>query len=459
MKDAIDFKNTDIAKLFRRFLIPTVLGMVFSAVFIITDGIFVGKGIGSDALAAVNIVAPLYMLSTGLGLMFGMGGSVVAAIHLSRGKTKVANINITQAIVVPAFFMILTTGLTISFRKEIVLLLGTPYELVEMAEAYLHYFAYFFTFNMLFNVLMFVVRVDGSPNIAMTCNIIAALINIGLDYLFIFVFGWGLEGAAVATGIGITVSVFLLGSYLLFYSRTIHLVKIKFSRNSLLLTLRNTGYMAKIGFPALLGDLAISCMMLTGNYVFIRYIGTDGVAAFSIVCYFFPIIFMVYNGIIQSAQPIISFNYGCGDTVRVKKAAVLALKTAIACGIVFFTTNGIFNHQIIALFISPATPTYAVAAAGIPYFAAGYIFFGINIVAIGYFQSIEQAKLATFLTVLRGMLLMAACFLLLPPLLGTKGIWLAVPLAEFLEMILIGFLFFRRRKATFTPGKITVKTK
>ena len=100
MKDSIDFGSMDIPKLFRKLLIPTVLGMVFSAVFVITDGIFVGRGIGSDALAAVNITAPLFLISTGVGLMFGVGASVVASIHLSQGKVKVARINVTQAVVV-----------------------------------------------------------------------------------------------------------------------------------------------------------------------------------------------------------------------------------------------------------------------------------------------------------------------------------------------------------------------
>ena len=87
-RDSIDLKNTDIAALFRKLLLPTALGMIFSALFVITDGIFVGKGIGSDALAAVNIVAPLWLFSTGIGLMFGVGASVVASIHLSHGKVK-----------------------------------------------------------------------------------------------------------------------------------------------------------------------------------------------------------------------------------------------------------------------------------------------------------------------------------------------------------------------------------
>lgn len=103
MKDSIDFGSMEIPKLFRKLLIPTVLGMVFSAVFVITDGIFVGQGIGSDALAAVNITAPLFLISTGIGLMFGVGASVVASIHLSQGKLKTARINVTQAVVISSF--------------------------------------------------------------------------------------------------------------------------------------------------------------------------------------------------------------------------------------------------------------------------------------------------------------------------------------------------------------------
>ena len=105
MKDSIDFGSMEIPKLFRKLLIPTVLGMVFSAVFVITDGIFVGQGIGSDALAAVNITAPLFLISTGIGLMFGVGASVVASIHLSQGKLKAARINVTQAVVVSSLFL------------------------------------------------------------------------------------------------------------------------------------------------------------------------------------------------------------------------------------------------------------------------------------------------------------------------------------------------------------------
>lgn len=118
MKDSIDFGSMEIPKLFRKLLIPTVLGMVFSAVFVITDGIFVGQGIGSDALAAVNITAPLFLISTGIGLMFGVGASVVASIHLSQGKLKTARINVTQAVVVSSLFLAVLWGVVCLFAHK-----------------------------------------------------------------------------------------------------------------------------------------------------------------------------------------------------------------------------------------------------------------------------------------------------------------------------------------------------
>lgn len=155
MRDSIDFKNTDIKTLFRKLLLPTVLGMIFSALFIITDGIFVGKGIGSDALAAVNIVSPLWLFSTGVGLMFGVGASVVASIHLSHGKVKVARINITQSVVISSLLLMCTSTLFCSFAPQVVKLLGGSERLTPLAVEYMLWFVPFSLFTALLNSGMF----------------------------------------------------------------------------------------------------------------------------------------------------------------------------------------------------------------------------------------------------------------------------------------------------------------
>ena len=446
-RDSIDFKSTDVGKLFRRFLFPTVMGMVFSAVFVITDGIFVGRGIGSDALASVNIVAPLFTLGTGLGLMFGMGGSVVASINLAQGKRRVAEINITQSLVVPALLIALVSALLIHCHKPLLALLGTPAELMVPAREYLVWFTLFLAPLAIFNILMFIVRLDGAPGFAMVCNIVAACLNIVLDYLFIFVFEWGLQGAAIATGIGYIVGSGMMLHYMFRRSRTLRFVGLKMSGKSMWLTARNLGYMTYLGFPALLSELAISCLMIVGNYTFIRYVGKDGVAAYSIACYIFPIIFMVYNGIIQSAQPIISYNYGAGLMRRGREAFRMAFMTAMLSGLAVFGFTWLCSPWIVGLFLTPDAPAYPIAVQGLPWFAAGYPFFGINVATIGYYQSIERGKLATGLTILRGIVLMTLCFIVLQKFLGVTGIWLAVPAAEFLETLLLMVLLRNRHFA------------
>lgn len=447
MKDSIDFGSMEISKLFRKLLIPTVLGMVFSAVFVITDGIFVGKGIGSDALAAVNITAPLFLISTGIGLMFGVGASVVASIHLSQGKQKSARINVTQAVVVSSLFLALLWGVVCMFAPQVARLLGSSEHLLPLAVEYMHWFLPFLVFSALLSSGMFFVRLDGSPNYAMWCNAIPAVINIVLDYVFIFIFGWEMMGAALATSLGYVVGAAMIIIYLSRKKNVIHFCRVKLSRKSMQLTWRNVKYMCRLGASTFLCEGAIACMMFAGNYVFISYLGEDGVAAFSIACYFFPIIFMVYNAIGQSAQPILSYNFGAGDEARVRSAFRLALATAVICGLVFFALTAIFNHQIVAMFIDRSYPAYDIAVSGLPLFASGFVFFAVNIVSIGYFQSVERARPAMVVTVLRGFVFMVICLLGLPLLFKVPGIWLAVPLAEVLTFLVITIIYWRKHQS------------
>lgn len=447
MKDSIDFGSMDIPKLFRKLLIPTVLGMIFSAIFIITDGIFVGKGIGSDALAAVNITAPLFLINTGVALMFGIGASVVASIHLSQGKVKVARINITQAVVVSSLLLIAYAAVILCNVEKIALLLGSSPRLLPLATEYMHWFVPFLVFSALLSSGMFFVRLDGSPNYAMVCNIIPALLNIGLDYLFIFVFKWGMFGAALATSLGYIVGALMILIYLMQPHRVLHLCKVKLSSKSLRLTLRNTGYMCKLGLSSFLCEAAIATMMFTGNYVFIHYLGEDGVAAYSIACDFFPIIFMVYNAIAQSAQPILSYNFGAGNPERVRAAFLLALLTAISCGVVVFAVTTLFSAQITSWFIDSSYPAHDLAVKGLPLFASGFVCFGINIVSIGYFQSVERDRPAMAITLLRGFILILFCFWLMPILWGVPGIWLAVPVSELLTFLFVITIYCRRKRS------------
>ena len=135
------------------------------------------------------------------------------------------------------------------------------------------------------------------------------------------------------------------------------------------------------------------------------------------------------------------------ESLRVRRAYLLALKTAIGCGVCFALVTIFCSREIVAMFIDRSYPAYEIAAKGLPLYATGFVFFAINIVSIGYFQSVERAKYATFITLLRGFILLTACFFGLPLLLGNPGIWLATPLAELLTTLLIGIIYcFSKKK-------------
>lgn len=445
--DNIDFKETNIAELFFRMFIPTLLGMVFATSLVVCDGIFVGKGVGSDALAAINITMPLFMTVTGIGLMFGIGASVVASIHLSKSRVEDANCCLTQSLTVSAFFAALLSVLIMGFEEQVTIFLGGSDKLLPLVLEYIHVFIPFVFLQIFLIAGQFIIRLDGSPNYAMICNVVPAIINIILDYIFIFIFRWGLSGAAWASVIGMIAGVVLFLLYMFNYSKILHFNLSGFSFRNLLNTIQNITTTAKIGFSALLSDLAMSSMFLTGNNVFIRTLGEDGVAAFSVVCYLFPLVFMVVSAIVQSAQPIISFNYGNGEYGRIFNTLHLSLVVACIFSVGVSISFMFFSPQIVSLFLVKTSKAHEIAVYGMPYFAAGFIFFALNMVLIGYYQSIKYPGTATVFTILRGFLLMVTCFLLLPILFGAKGIWTAVPLSELITFLAILLFYIGTRES------------
>lgn len=316
-RDAIDFGSDSIPGLFRKIFIPTLIVMACMAVMTTIDGVFVGHGVGSDALAAVNIFAPFWMIMTGLGMLFGIGCSVVSSVHLSQGNEKAARINMTQTLI---FGVLVTVALTIlvqSHSTKSACLLGSSDRLLPYVLDYQKWLSYAFCALFLQSVGLLIIRLDGSPKYASAAAAIPSIVNVVLDYVFLFILDKGLEGVAVATSIGCWTGGLMVLFYILFLSKTMRLYPLKMSWKSLSLSLRNLWYQFRLGLSAFLGEISISMLIFVGNYVFMKYLGEDGVAAFSIACYIMPFIFMTGNAISQSAQPIISFNHGAGNRNRV----------------------------------------------------------------------------------------------------------------------------------------------
>ena len=445
-RDNIDFGNTNIPKLFRSVFIPTLLGMLFNMAFIITDGIFVGHGIGAYGLATINLIAPIMMLINGIGMMFGIGVSVVAAIHLGKENVKAARINVTQSFIAATCVGIILAIILYAFPNIVLRIVGTSDQLYFSTREYYLWFLPTCLLLLIQTLGMFVIRLDGSPTFAMISNIVPALGNIFFDYLFIFPCKLGLKGAALATDLGQVMGVLLILFYMLFRTRKLKLYRLKSTLTSLRLSLRNVSYMTQVGLSGLIGELAMAAIMMTGNILFGKYLGDNGIAAYSIACYLLPLIFMTYSAIAQSAQPIISFNFGAEKSQRVKQTFRYSLVIAIIIGTIVTLAFAFLPNPIVKIFINEGSSPFSIATNGLPYFSIGIIFMGINLCTIGYLQSINQSKSATILTLLRGFCFTIASFILLPRFMGTVGLWLAVPLAEILTAITIIFWSFAASK-------------
>lgn len=446
-RDAIDLGKVHIPTLFRIYLVPTLLGMLSLCAVTATDGIFVGRGCGSDALAAVNICISPTMVMMGIGLMLGVGASVVSSVHLANNNVKVARLNITQSLFVATIIVCVFLALTLTSVSATGRVLGSSENLLPLVRDYMPWIFATCLFQVWCAIGLFVVRLDGSPRYAMWCNVLPGLLNVILDYVFIFPLGMGVKGAALATFLSCMVGGGMVMAYLVGFATTLKLIKIKISRKSLMLTIRNIGYQCRIGISALLGEATMGVLMLMGNLMFMRYMGDNGVGAFSIACYYCPFVFMIGNAIAQSAQPIISYNYGLDERIRVVATERLAIITAIACGAVVTLAFNLFPDMMVGLFLDRHTEAAEIAVSGFPLYSIAFIFFIFNLTAIGYFQSVEKVLPSIVFALLRGVLFLIPSFIVLPAIFGNNGIWLSLAASEILTSVsIIGYYFFKRRK-------------
>lgn len=436
-RKGLDFGGGNIPKLFRVLFFPTLTAMVFDALFVIVDGIFIGHGVGASGIAAISIISPLFSIVSGIGLMFGIGASVLASISLAEKQIDQANVTITQAFTVGTLLMLVIATGCYFFAGDVVGFLGCSDTLHSYCIGYLLWLLPGIVFLMFQYIGMMLIRLDGSPKYAMFCNVIPGVVNVVLDWVFIFPLDMGVKGAARATSISCMLGGAMAVFYFLRLSQVLNFARLKLTLAQVVEAVRHAVNIIKIGFATLLTELAMSVMLFTANHMFIRTLGDNGVAAFSIACYLFPFLFSVNNSVSEAIQPIISFNYGRGDMGRVGKALRTALTAALICGTLEVATIAGGARYLVMMFLEPGTEAFDIACAGLPKFALCGIFFAMNIVFIGYFQSMKKATKATCYTMLRGMIFVVPCLLFLPDVLGVSGLWLAIPVSEMMTLAVI----------------------
>lgn len=429
--------NKPVSKVFFHFFVPAVFGMMLMSVNMLLDGIFVGRGVGELGLAGVNLAAPIFTVILSISLWIGIGGATNFSNAVGEGDIKKARSYFTLSI---AIFIGLTGVISVVGYlnlNTIALWLGANQELLAPTKEYLGIlFAMGWVLG-LQQVLSIFIRNDGRPMLGMVSLAITSVINIILNYIFIFQLGLGVFGAGLATVLAGVVGVTAFIPH--FFKKQVVLSTLGWAWSR-----KMAKRVITIGFPSLLAESGAFVLVVGYNLTIVSALGTEGVTAFSVINYLHGFMFLAFFGIETAMQPMISYYHGAKKRAEMYKTIILAEKTAIGLGVFLFVVGYIFAPWLVRLFGVTDEAIINLAVEGIRLFFVGYLFIGISFVYMTYFQSVGFVKSATVLIVGRSYILFLFYLFVLPQVFGTTGIWLSMPIAE-LTMALLIVVFVRRR--------------
>lgn len=425
-----------------KFSLPTIISMVFMSIYSSVDGVFVARLVGTDALSAVNIVMPLIMIIIAIGFMLGTGGNALVARVMGEGKEQRARQNFTLLVITAFVISALVSLLGSIFTEPLLRLLGANDDIYALCFAYASPLFIFLPFALLGILFQQFFITEGRPNLAMFVSVLGGIANIGLDYLLISVMDMNVRGAAIATGIGYSIPA-LVGVFYFAFSRKrgLYFVRPKFDMKVIIKASTN-------GMSEMISILASSVTMLVMNNMLIRLSGPDGVAAISIILTAQGILTSVYMGYASGIAPIISYNYGKQDTVRLKKIYSISLIIILAISIASVVAGFILTKPLVAIFTDQGTAVYAMAVQGFRISCLGFLFMGFNGFSSAMFTALNNGKVSGILSFFRTLVFMLLTTLTLPLLFGITGIWVAIPVAELLA-IFMTIYYFKKMKPVY----------
>lgn len=424
-----------IGKLLLKFSIPAIVGMLVNALYNIVDRIYIGR-LEPLAMTGIGISLPMMTLIMGFGMLVGIGGGARISIRLGQKRQDLAEKILGNAFTLLFIIMIAVTAVGLIFKTQLLYFFGASEATIGYANDYITIILMGTLFQGLGFGLNNIIRSEGSPKIAMYTMLIGALINIILDPIFIFTFGLGIKGAAIATVISQFVSAVWVISHFLKGKSKIH-----FHTKNLRLEKDIVLSILSIGVSPFSMQVAASIVTIVSNNALKSHGGDLAISAMTAINAIALFFLMPIFGINQGAQPILGYNYGAKEYGRVKKALALAIGAATSICLLAFVLTQFFTVSMIKLFNSDPE-LIAVAQNGMRIFLSMIPFIGFQIISANYFQATGQAPKAMFLSLLRQVILLIPLLMILPNVfnLGLNGVWLAGPIADFTASV-VTFIF------------------
>lgn len=425
----IDLLKDDLRKIFLRYLVPGVLSSIAVSLYVFVDTMFVGVGVGRDGLTALNIAVPLFTVFASVILCIGIGGSNILSMEREKGQGSGSNKIFTSAVLFAFIVGIIISILGVVFVDSIGKFLGITPEIQPLFREYFTILVGFTWAFLLSGVLGCFIRNDKNPKIVMMATILANLVNVVFDYIFIFKFNWGMRGAVIATVMSPIVNLCVLLTHFKTKGNTLELVGLGIDFKIIKKVLGN-------GFGTFILEFCRGISIFLFNKVLVTIGGNIYVAAYGIILNVSYVIVCIFSGVAQCIQPIVSSNFGADKFSRCKKTFIYGFITSVIFSLVSYVLIFIFSKNISSIFTKSGDfDLINITSNGMRLYFIGCIFMSFNIVTIYFFQSINQSLKSMIISLCSTIVFIVLGFLILVPKLNVTGVWLVFPFAE-----ILGFL-------------------
>lgn len=433
------YEKTVTLKNILKFAVPTIAMTVFMSFYTMVDGLFVSNLIGTNALSAINLTAPIIQLVTAISTMLATGGSAVIMKKMGQQKAEEAKEDFTFLILVNVIVGIAMCAVGYLATDHIFAGMNLSADVEEYCVEYLSRYLIFTVPILLMNNFTLYMIASEKANLSLVCSVTGGVLNMVFDYVFIAGFDMGISGAAIATGLGYSVTA-VVGLFV-------------FSRKKSLLHFKKPVFRFKVltnaatnGCSEMATALVTGIITMMFNWTMLHYVGEDGVAAVTIIMYVLMFASSLYTGYSYGVAPMLSYYYGEQNREKLKKLVAVSMRVIAGISLVTVAVSVLLTRPLVSVFARPDNPVYDLAVTGNRICTIALLFIGFNIFASGMFTALSNGVVSAILAFSRSFVFMLITMIVLPLILGVNGIWLATPAAELMALALSVFMFLKYKK-------------
>ncbi len=422
-----------------KFAVPTIAMTVFMSFYTMVDGLFVSNLIGTDALSAINLTAPVIQLVTAISTMLATGGSAVIMKKMGEQKTNEAREDFAFLILVNVVVGVVMCALGYLTMHSVFAGMHLSTDVEGYCVEYLSRYLLFTVPILLMNNFTLYMIASEKATLSLVCSVTGGVLNMVLDYVLIAGFDMGIGGAAVATGLGYSVTA-VVGLFVFCRKKSLLHFQKPVVRGRVLVNA------ATNGCSEMATALVTGIITMMFNWTMLRYVGEDGVAAVTIIMYVLMFASSLYTGYSYGVAPMISFYYGEQNREKLRKLVAVSLKVIAVISVLTVAASFALTRPLVSVFARPDNPVYDLAVTGNRICTFALFFIGFNIFASGLFTALSNGVVSAVLAFSRSFVFMMITMIVLPRIMGVNGIWLATPAAELMALALSAFMFSKYRK-------------